>query len=98
MADLSGSRVALDWHEEYVRGWGMAVGGQSRVLRPTTAEQIVDAFESARKRGSSVALRGAGCSYGDAAINTGGHVLDLSQMRRILSFDPLGGIARVEPA
>jgi decaprenylphospho-beta-D-ribofuranose 2-oxidase len=97
MADLSGSRVALDWHEEYVRGWGMAVGGQSRVLRPTTAEQIVDAFESARKRGSSVALRGAGCSYGDAAINTGGHVLDLSQMRRILSFDPLGGIARVEP-
>jgi FAD/FMN-containing dehydrogenase len=37
--------------------------------------------------GSSLALRGAGCSYGDASLNHDGHVLDLSGMDRFLDFD-----------
>src|SRR5688572_7378023 len=75
----------------------MAVGGRARVSRPTTAEQIADAFASVRAAGGSIALRGAGCSYGDAALNGGGHVLDLSAMNRVLAFDPERGTARVEP-
>jgi FAD/FMN-containing dehydrogenase len=87
---------ALAWRDEQVLGWGMAVGGQSRVLRPTTAEQIAESFADVRARGGSIALRGAGCSYGDAATSNS-HVLDLSRMNRLLAFDPETGLATVEP-
>lgn len=88
---------ALAWRDEDVRGFGMAVGGRGRVLRPTTVEQIADAFADVRRTSGSIALRGTGNSYGDAATNTGGHVLDLSAMNRIHSFDPDTGVASVEP-
>ncbi len=88
---------ALVWREEPVHGFGMAIGGPAHVLRPTTAEQIAAAFAEVRAQGGSVALRGAGCSYGDAATSNGGRVLDLSRMNRILDFDPVTGIATVEP-
>jgi hypothetical protein len=40
---------------------------------------------------------GAGHSYIDAALNTGGVVIDLKPMRRMLSWDAAQGIMRVEP-
>jgi FAD/FMN-containing dehydrogenase len=89
--------MTLGWNDEEVRGWGMAVRSRARVVRPANAEGVALAFEEVRKSGGSLALRGSGCSYGDAAQNNGGHVLDLSRMNRILSFDPIHGIARVEP-
>ncbi len=42
-------------------------------------------------------LRGAGRSYGDAAISDGGLALDLSEMNRLLDWNPATGIADVEP-
>ena len=88
---------APTWRDERVLGFGMAVGGPSRVLRPRTVEQIADAFAQARKDGGAIALRGAGCSYGDASTHANGRVLDLTGMNRILSFDPETGVATVEP-
>ena len=86
------------WRREYVGGWGGAVGGIAEVARPVTADEILGAFaDSATRASCSVALRGSGCSYGDAATNTGGRVLNLSDMNRILAFDPVNGIVRVEP-
>ncbi len=87
----------LRWQDEIVRGWGMATGGPARVLRPATAAEVEQAFAEVQGRKGSLALRGSGCSYGDAATNQNGHVLDLSRMNRILSFDPTSGVARVEP-
>jgi decaprenylphospho-beta-D-ribofuranose 2-oxidase len=91
------SDPTIAWRDEDVRGFGMALGGRAKVWRPTTAQQVADAFADARARGTSLALRGAGCSYGDAATSTDGHVLDLSRMDRILAFDPATGVASVEP-
>jgi len=88
---------SLAWRDEDVRGFGMAVGGPGSVLRPTTAEQIAQAYADVAARGGTIALRGAGQSYGDAATSHNGHVLDLSRMNRILSFDPATGVAAVEP-
>ncbi|MGE3174485.1 MAG: FAD-dependent oxidoreductase [Planctomycetota bacterium] len=88
---------ASSWSDELVRGWGMAVGGRAQVLRPLDAEAVAAALAAARHAGGAVALRGSGCSYGDAATAVGGRVLDLSRMNRILGFDPERGIARVEP-
>jgi FAD/FMN-containing dehydrogenase len=89
--------AAISWRDEDVRGFGMAIGGRAQVLRPTTAEQVAAAFADARARGKPIALRGAGCSYGDAATNDGGLVLDLSRMNRLLDFDPATGVAVCEP-
>jgi decaprenylphospho-beta-D-ribofuranose 2-oxidase len=91
------STTALPWRDEDVRGFGMAIGGPARVLRPTTVEQVATAFDDARARGVPLALRGAGCSYGDAATSRGGHVLDLTAMNKVLGFDPATGVATVEP-
>lgn len=89
--------TAPAWRDEKVLGFGMAVGGPASVLRPTTVEQIADAFAEVQKNGGSVALRGAGCSYGDAATAVNGRVLDLTRMNRVLGFDPATGVATVEP-
>lgn len=85
------------WRDEHVAGFGMSVGGPGRVFRPTGVEQIADAFADVRAQGGTLALRGAGCSYGDASTNQGGHVLDLTGMNRIRSFDPQSGVAVCEP-
>lgn len=85
------------WTDEWVSGFGMSVGARGKVFRPTTAEQVADAFDEVRRAGGSIALRGAGMSYGDASINREGHVLDLTRMNRVLAFDAERGIARVEP-
>ena len=89
--------MTIPWNDEFVRGWGMSVGGPARVLRPVSKEQVADAFADVRARSGSIALRGSGCSYGDAAFCSGGHVLDLSRMNKILDFDPLTGVAKCEP-
>ncbi|MEO7995734.1 MAG: FAD-binding oxidoreductase, partial [bacterium] len=47
--------------------------------------------------GLSLGLRGAGRSYGDAALNSNGWVLDLTGFNRILHWDPARGIMTVEP-
>jgi FAD/FMN-containing dehydrogenase len=82
---------------EYVEGWGMAVGAHGRVLRPRSVEEVLACYEIARAEGTTLGLRGTGCSYGDASVNLGGHALDFTAMNRILSFDPATGIAVVEP-
>ncbi|MEO0479959.1 MAG: FAD-binding oxidoreductase [Planctomycetota bacterium] len=84
----------VTFSREHVGGWGMAVGGQAEVFRPASSEQIAAAFESSD---DPIALRGNGRSYGDASMATGGKVLDLTAMNRILAFDAETGIARVEP-
>src|SRR5215831_12188072 len=89
--------ATMECREELVGGWGMAVQGRAHVLRPTSAEQVAAAMTLVRRRGGTLALRGAGCSYGDAAMNSAGYVLDLGQMRRILAFDPRSGVISVEP-
>jgi FAD/FMN-containing dehydrogenase len=75
----------------------MAVGGEAWVLRPRKLSQVGEVMAEVQDKKASLALRGAGCSYGDAANNTGGYVLDLSRLDRIHEFDAVRGIARVEP-
>lgn len=81
---------------EYVEGWGMSHGAHARVLRPESTDQVQAAFAAAREAGTSLALRGSGCSYGDASVTSDGQVLDVTRMNRILSFDPQTGIADMQ--
>lgn len=82
---------------ERVEAWGMTAGGPCYVYRPSTIEGILAVMQLAQQEGRSVALKGGGNSYGDAFLNREQVVLDLSRMKRILSWNPDSGVIRCEP-
>lgn len=77
--------------------FGHSISSPAFLYRPTHAEQILELFDLARDRSYTVAFRGASRSYGDAALNSGGVVIDFRRMNRILSWDPDRGEICVEP-
>ncbi|HLJ80081.1 MAG TPA: FAD-binding oxidoreductase, partial [Ktedonobacterales bacterium] len=68
-----------------------------RVARPQSVEEVAALFAEVRAAGGTIGLRGAGCSYGDAALNSGAVVLDCTALNRVLAWDPTTGIVTVEP-
>ncbi len=82
---------------ERVDTWGMNRAVLSYVYRPINRDGIRQVFETARKYGLAVGLRGAGRSYGDASLLAENICLDLTRMDRILDWDPMTGIVQVEP-
>lgn len=82
---------------ERIENFGHSMSGAVFLYRPTRAEQIAELFELARERDVRIGLRGAGRSYGDAALNTGEMVLDLQGMKRVLAWDVETGVIKIEP-
>ncbi len=80
-----------------VSGFGMASRADGYVISATSVAEIVAALTLARSAGRQIVLRGSGRSYGDASILPEGIVLDLTQMRRFISWDRDSGIAECEP-
>lgn len=80
-----------------LEGWGGVRAANVRLCRPTDLGQVQEVFLRARRADCSVALRGAGRSYGDATLNEGGFVIDLSRMNRVQAWDAASGILTVEP-
>lgn len=80
-----------------LENFGHSIQKPVYLYRPTHPEQVAELFEQAQQSGFRIALRGAGRSYGDAAIAGGGVVLDLQRMNRILDWNPETGVIRVEP-
>jgi FAD/FMN-containing dehydrogenase len=78
-------------------GFGRAVTTAAYLYRPTHPEQIAELFRYATQHHFTIAARGAGRSYGDAALNAGQIVLDLQRMTRILAWDPHTGVITAEP-
>ena len=77
-------------------GFGGSLRSLSRSVAPTTIEELAAVFAEARAEGLNVSFRGAGRSYGDASLNTGGLAVDGRAMRRILAFDPERGVLEAE--
>ncbi len=86
-AELS-SRPRQTGIERSLCGWGRTGHSRCRVLRPRSAEDVLEALASPERPGSGVIARGAGRSYGDAAQNGGGTVLDTTGLNGILAIDP----------
>lgn len=82
---------------ERVEAWGMATDAMSYVYRPSTVDRLESILDFASQRGVSVAMRGGGRSYGDAALNAEQVLVDTSRMCRILDWDPDRGLISVEP-
>ncbi len=76
--------------------FGHSLRAPAYCFHPSGTEEIYGIFELAKQHGLTVALRGAGRSYNDAALNGGGIVLDLQPLNRILEWDPGSGRVRAE--
>ena len=81
---------------ERVEGFGLYNFSVSPVYRPSSVEELRDVLAACRQRGDSPVFRGAGRSYGDAAVNPRGPVVDLTQVSAIRSFDEETGVVRAE--
>jgi len=77
-------------------GFGGSVRAACRTLVPSSTDELAAMLARANDAGVAVAMRGAGRSYGDAALSRDGLVLDACALNRILSWDPSTGIAVAE--
>jgi len=76
--------------------WGMASEACCYVYYPEDENDLLEIFELAKVRGMTVGFRGAGQSYGDAALNGEQILVDLSGWNRILDWDPENGLITVQ--
>jgi decaprenylphospho-beta-D-ribofuranose 2-oxidase len=78
--------------ERSLCGWGKTARSRCRVLQPRGVEDVLETLGSHARARSGVIARGAGRSYGDAAQNDGGEVLDMTGLDRIVSIDRERGL------
>ena len=78
-------------------GWGMAHQSTCRVLRPETVTELQRFLKDAAYAEEPVSCWGNGRSYGDAALNQNGIIIDLSGWDSVLAWVPEEGIVTVEP-
>lgn len=80
-----------------LENFGHSLRAPSYLFRPECTDEIWEVIHLAKQNGLTVAARGAGRSYNDAALNGGGIMLDMSGMNHILDWDPASGLVRCEP-
>ncbi len=82
-------RASAPWR--VLDGFGNSLRSASRCVQPGSVEELASVLRAAREEGLTVAFRGAGRSYGDAALNDGQLVVDQRGLSRVLAFDPASG-------
>jgi FAD/FMN-containing dehydrogenase len=78
-------------------GFGLSSFAKAPLVQPDSVDELHAVLAAARAEGRSLALRGAGRSYGDAALDAEGVVLDLTRLNRIRRADWTTGELTIEP-
>jgi decaprenylphospho-beta-D-ribofuranose 2-oxidase len=68
-------------------GWGRIAPSNCQVFQARGVEDVLEVLGAERPPGLGLIARGAGRSYGDAAQNGGGYVIDMTALDRILLLD-----------
>jgi decaprenylphospho-beta-D-ribofuranose 2-oxidase len=89
--------MTLPCDQNYVMNWSMTERSPCHIIKAQNISDIRHALTMAREQGLSVIPHGAGHSYTDAAFNTNGIIIDVTEMRRVLAWDAEQGIMQVEP-
>ena len=85
-----------NWAQVTLTGWGRARRAECLAARPERLRELRDAV-AAPPEGRSLLAYGAGRSYGDVALNSGGAAVLTGRLDRMLEFDPATGRLVVEP-
>lgn len=81
----------MRWKKTEYTGWGRALSATAELARPERASALL-ALSAEHPAPAIGQLR----SYGDAALNDGGHAIDMTRLNRIIGFDEKSGIVAVE--
>ncbi|MCR8724009.1 FAD-binding oxidoreductase [Frigidibacter sp. ROC022] len=79
----------MTWNEIEIAGWGRALRGKAEAARPERAGLLA----GLSGEGPAIGMRR---SYGDEMLNTGGRVIDMTRLDRMLGFDSASGELTVE--
>ncbi len=83
------------WADKTLSGWGRVIRSECLAARP---ERQADLDAIMKDQGAETLLPfGAGRSYGDAALNSGGHAVIMQRLDRFIDFDPQSGMLITEP-
>jgi len=81
----------MRWKTADYSGWGRALWAKGDIARPERLGALDEALSD-----GMVPAQGMRRSYGDAALNSGGRMVDMSRLDRMLSFDEATGLLDVE--
>jgi decaprenylphospho-beta-D-ribofuranose 2-oxidase len=89
--------VKLAAAKRLVDGFGGSMCTASSVVAPRSADELAELVRGASREGLTLSMRGAGRSYGDAALDGRGLLLDLTGLSQIEAFDPRTGLCTAGP-
>ncbi len=87
-------RTKAPWR--VLAGFGGAKHAACRFAAPETVDELAATLEAAKSEGLTVGFRGSGRSYGDAALNREGLVIDATRINRMLRWEPEAGVFEAE--
>ena len=67
-----------------------------QIVKPESIDSVVKAIRSARRQNRAVCIAGGRHSMGAQAFATGGMMIDIRRLNRVLSFDDNSGLIEVE--
>jgi decaprenylphospho-beta-D-ribofuranose 2-oxidase len=79
------------WKTARYTGWGRALAADGEIARPERTGALASLLA-----GGLIPAIGNRRSYGDAALNQGGRVIDMTRLDRMLGFDAETGVLEVE--
>ena len=81
------------WADKELSGWGRVHKASCLAARPERQAELASVLAA----DTSLLAYGAGRSYGDVALNSGGRAVISTRLDRLLSFDAVSGVLVAEP-